>query len=321
MSNNDQGSPNKKVRKPAAKAPRPGEKEVKSERSKAKGEQIEKTPSADCPTPPKKELQIPHSDLVNKSEIENPKSEIEQMEVHHHPDLHHKSKAWKEYLIEGFMIFIAVMMGFIAENIRESITNSEHARELTQQLVQDLKTDTANLNGIYAAETGIIKKNDTLFNLLQQPLAKADTKRIQKLIADSHSLFLFSPSEGAIGAIKNELHLKQFSNSEILSYVGRYAFHKGLLLTAQEITLKYQRTYLDPFLTAHFTPANLKASFKSGATPNAEMRNLTQDDLNQLAADMVLIRVNTDELLRHNREAKEDAVKMLQYVNEHYGLE
>ena len=219
------------------------------------------------------------------------------------------------------MIFIAVMIGFIAENIRESITNSEHARELTLQLVQDLKTDTTNLNGIYAAETGIIKKNDTLFNLLQQPLAKADTKRIQKLIEDSHSLFLFSPSEGAIGAIKNELHLKQFSNSEILSYVGRYAFHKGLLLTAQEITLKYQRTYLDPFLTAHFTPANLKAVFSHGVMPSAQMRNLTQDDLNQLAADMVLIRVNTDELLRHNREAKEDAVKMLQYVNKHYGLE
>ena len=43
----------------------------------------------------------------------------EQMEVHHHPQLDHKHKPWKEYLLEGLMIFIAVMMGFIAENIRE----------------------------------------------------------------------------------------------------------------------------------------------------------------------------------------------------------
>ncbi len=53
------------------------------------------------------------------------------MEVQHHPQLEHKHKAWKEYLLEGFMIFIAVMMGFIAENIREDITNREHVKQLT----------------------------------------------------------------------------------------------------------------------------------------------------------------------------------------------
>lgn len=41
------------------------------------------------------------------------------MEVHHHPDLHHKPKKQKEYLLEFLMIFLAVTMGFIAENIRE----------------------------------------------------------------------------------------------------------------------------------------------------------------------------------------------------------
>jgi hypothetical protein len=294
----------KPVKKTEGGTPKPGGRSQKPE-EKVKPEN---PPTADRPAP----TELPTA---------NSKLPTEQMEVHHHPDLEHKPKPWKEYLLEGFMIFIAVMMGFIAENIRESITNSQHASELTAQLVQDLKTDTTNLNNIHIAETGIIKKNDTLFELLQQPLAKVDARQIQKLIAGSHSLYLFSPSEGAIGAIKNELHLKQFSNSDILSYIGRYAFHKGLLITTQDITLKYQRTYLDPFLTAHFTPANLKAVFSHRATPSAQMRNLTQDDLNQLAADMVLIRVNTDELLRHNREAKDDAVKMLQYVQEQYGVE
>jgi hypothetical protein len=320
MSNNDQGSPNKKVRKPAANAPKPGSqaKGIPRKVSKKREEKEVKALPPGGEQPPVAARPAPTE--TKELPTENHPLPTEEMEVHHHPDLHHKAKPWKEYLLEGFMIFIAVMMGFIAENIRESITNSQHARELTLQLVQDLKTDTVNLNDIYAAETGIIKKNDMLFNLLQQPMAKIDTRQIQKLIADSHSLFLLNPSEGAIGAIKNELHLKQFSNSEILSYIGRYAFHKGLLLTAQEITLKYQRTYLDPFLTAHFTPVNLKAAFSNGSTPNAQMRNLTQDDLNQLAADMVLIRVNTDELLRHNREAKNDAVNLLQYVNKQYHL-
>lgn len=41
------------------------------------------------------------------------------MEVHHHPDLHHKPKKRKEYFLEFLMIFLAVTMGFIAENVRE----------------------------------------------------------------------------------------------------------------------------------------------------------------------------------------------------------
>ncbi len=34
------------------------------------------------------------------------------MEVHHHP--HVEKKSFKEYFLEGLMIFLAVTMGFIA---------------------------------------------------------------------------------------------------------------------------------------------------------------------------------------------------------------
>lgn len=40
------------------------------------------------------------------------------MEVHH-PHVPTHSKPWKEYLLEGLMIFIAVTLGYGAENIRE----------------------------------------------------------------------------------------------------------------------------------------------------------------------------------------------------------
>ena len=44
------------------------------------------------------------------------------MEVHHHS---HHPKKWKEYLTEFLMLFLAVSMGFIAENVREKHTESE----------------------------------------------------------------------------------------------------------------------------------------------------------------------------------------------------
>ncbi|HWZ02482.1 MAG TPA: hypothetical protein VNX40_02665, partial [Mucilaginibacter sp.] len=148
--------------------------------------------------------------------------------------------------------------------------------------------------------------------------AKADTKEIQKFAIDSHSIWLFHPSGGAIAAIKNELHLKKFSDSKIISYIARYEEHIELIHAAQDIALVYQRNYLDPFLSLHFTPANLNAAFNNTVIPNGQMRNLTQVDMTQLAADMVLIKANTNEMIRDNKWLKEDAINLLQYVRKQY---
>ena len=236
------------------------------------------------------------------------------MEVHHHPDLHHRKKPWKEYLLEGLMIFIAVMMGFIAENIREDITNSQHAHELTAQLVSDLKADTTCLNKVIDEQTKIRQANDSLITLLQRPLASADLNRIQRLIITSHNLWAFHPAGGAIGAIKNELHLKQFAHSQLISHIADYEGNIDLLHTAQDIYLQYQHNMLDAFLREHFTPGNLLAAFNHKPLPDAQMRNLTQAGLTQLAADMVLIRVVSAEVVRDDLSAKENAVNLLKYT-------
>ena len=70
------------------------------------------------------------------------------MEVHHHPDLHHKKKNFKEYFLEFLMIFLAVTLGFIAENIREHINESTQGKQYIQSLVEDLESDTARMNDI-----------------------------------------------------------------------------------------------------------------------------------------------------------------------------
>jgi len=330
-------SPAAESRKPKAESATPKVEEVKGERQKAKGKSA--TPNAEKPAPTRVvtnadspvEQSVPEH--IQKSDPdsyrdEHPKlpleqsekSEIQNMEVHHHPQLDHSPKPIKEYLLEGFMIFIAVMMGFIAENIREYIDNNEQVKHLTTQLVQDLKADTVQLNAHTLDEDSILMYNDTLLTLLQQPLAKADTRRIQKMAARSHSMWLFHPSAGAIAAIKNQLHLKQFSNSDIIGYFDTYERHIELVHTDQDVNLQYQRTYLDPFLTAHLTPANMVAAF-GNSKPTAPMRNLTQADLDQLATDMVLIRLITTEIIADNKQLKVDAVSLMNYVKKQYNPE
>ncbi|HEY4876641.1 MAG TPA: hypothetical protein VIH86_13775 [Puia sp.] len=68
------------------------------------------------------------------------------MEVHHHPDIHHKRKQFKEYFLEFLMIFLAVTMGFFAENVREYFTDKEKQKQFIQSFYEDLKIDTARLS-------------------------------------------------------------------------------------------------------------------------------------------------------------------------------
>ncbi len=66
------------------------------------------------------------------------------MEVHHHP--HVAKKNFKEYLLEGLMIFLAVSMGFIAENIREHLSDNKKENEYIRSFCEDLKADTGRIN-------------------------------------------------------------------------------------------------------------------------------------------------------------------------------
>ena len=102
------------------------------------------------------------------------------MEVHHHPDLHHKKKKFTEYLLEFLMIFLAVTLGFFAESFRESISNHEKAVLYMHSLRTDVVKDTTQLNEEikYAVElsTGL----DSLFKCLHS-----------KVLTDSVQLRLY----------------------------------------------------------------------------------------------------------------------------------
>ena len=88
------------------------------------------------------------------------------MEVHHHPDLHHKRKHFKEYFLEFLMIFLAVTMGFFAESYREHLSDRSKEKEYAASLSEDLKKDTSNLTiGILALQEKIIQL-DSLVMLL-----------------------------------------------------------------------------------------------------------------------------------------------------------
>src|SRR5215831_6675005 len=93
------------------------------------------------------------------------------MEVHH-PKI--EKKNFKEYVFEGLMIFLAVMLGFFAESLREHISDQSKEREYISSLRQDLAADTVNINSFISGFTGRIYIYDTLIHSLQNPVNVPD---------------------------------------------------------------------------------------------------------------------------------------------------
>jgi hypothetical protein len=101
------------------------------------------------------------------------------MEVHHHPDLHHRRKKWKEYFLEFLMIFLAVTLGFFAETVREKISEKHRENDYIVGLINNVENDTSGLNGL-------IDRNDL------------ELRGIDSLLKVSKSNFLNIPVQDSI---------------------------------------------------------------------------------------------------------------------------
>jgi hypothetical protein len=81
----------------------------------------------------------------------------------HHPKV--EKKNLKEYLLEGLMIFLAVTLGFLAENLREHFTERSKERQYIVGFIRNLKDDTADLRHVIESDRKQVKGLDTMLNL------------------------------------------------------------------------------------------------------------------------------------------------------------
>ena len=87
------------------------------------------------------------------------------MEVHAHT--HTPRKKWTHYLWEFLMLFLAVFCGFLAENQREHMIENQREKQYIHSIIQDLKTDTANISEMLIKFEVIKKGCDSILNSFQ----------------------------------------------------------------------------------------------------------------------------------------------------------
>ena len=86
------------------------------------------------------------------------------MEVHQHT--HTPRKKWTHYFWEFLMLFLAVSLGFYAENLREGILHKKEVKTHMNSLVSDLQTDIVLFDSVIDRNSYGAAMADSLIELL-----------------------------------------------------------------------------------------------------------------------------------------------------------
>ena len=183
---------------------------------------------------------------VEQSELSTINHEsLTNMEVHHHPDLHHKPKKWKEYFLEFLMIFLAVTMGFFAENIREHFTERTKEKEYMHSLSKDLESDSALINETNSYNTRMFKADSSLLVLLQFPNKDSITlAKIYELYPATTNFDTQINDPKTFEQLKGTGDFRLIKNKPILDSIAKYYQYISVTKTFRdEIQSQLQLTY------------------------------------------------------------------------------
>jgi hypothetical protein len=162
------------------------------------------------------------------------------MEVHAHT--HTARKKWTHYFWEFLMLFLAVFCGFLAENQREHMIEHQREKKYIRSLIQDLKTDTANLGSYTVKRAEKRISMDSLTILLttgQHKQMGNETYYFARLVYDGAP---FVSTDGTIQQLKAG-NLRLIRNENVVDAILDYDTRVKALKEWDEADNKIRSTF------------------------------------------------------------------------------
>lgn len=139
-----------------------------------------------------------------------------------------ENKNWKVYLFEFFLLLMAVILGFLADNLREEHADRELGKAYVQAFFEDLKNDTARISNVIRYEEEKIRILDgtaPCFDSVMGRPSKADCLAL--LIRNSIVSTPFTITERTL----NQLNMGGFRllEKDDTDHITRYITYYDLL--------------------------------------------------------------------------------------------
>ena len=176
------------------------------------------------------------------------------METHSH-DLHKApGHGWKHYLFEFFMLFLAVLLGFFAENMREQHAEAERAGQLAKSLYEELKADSVVMQTTMQNRW----RRDSALNYLKNFYTDSSLADCSKSFAinffyvyATSSISVFEPNDAILQQLKNSGSLRYFKSMELQKLVDNLSVRVNYVRARNQIEWTFYNEHLLPFIQSH----------------------------------------------------------------------
>lgn len=173
------------------------------------------------------------------------------MEVHAHS--HTERKKWYHYIWEFLMLFLAVTLGFLVENLREHSIEHQRLIRFTKQLVRGFGSDTVKQNEVI----NLLSKKERSFDSLRYFLAmpKDDSIKWMGIYRNMWGLenaYRYSYNRSAHDQISNSGSLRLFTNDLIVDSLTLYETNEISSTMRRNAEIDYIVGIITPFLNTHF---------------------------------------------------------------------
>ena len=242
------------------------------------------------------------------------------MEVHHHP--HVEKKSFKEYLLEGLMIFLAVSMGFIAENIREYLSEREREHVYMQNMTVDLQSDTLMYSNNKKNLAESLQMFDSLINILSRNAGERNINKAYyyaRLITAKFDKLVFK--EGTYDQMKSSGDLRLIHHKNVADNVANY-YNTIKIINSQNNITDYRTNEYMILANKIFDAKTMLQIFKDRKVPiNSKLIIDDYKVINEFLMQAQYFYGSLFLLAKWGSERNEKAKQLLELINKEYHLE
>ena len=220
------------------------------------------------------------------------------------------------------MLFLAVFLGFLAENVREHQVEKEREKQFAKQLLDDMRADSLFFTKRIALVNKMLKKHQQFYQLMTGPVRPSDKDILSNCLPILYT-FDVLVTTGTYNQMKASGGLRYIRNQILTNALQKY--YEVLLprvIRGSDFEVSYYTNHIDPFVLKHFRVQDFDFTADSVKTSIPILLNRTnqtdQELLNIIEGYSSLHKMTLDRLMS---PAAENLNKLIDLVKKEYRLQ
>lgn len=163
-------------------------------------------------------------------------------------------KSWRKYLFEFILIFLAVFLGFLADNIRENYGEEQQSIALAKSLYEELKNDSITIESKIKGRHEKEKAIKYMINFFRDSSLTSKSKDLPYNFIwamTARSPVIFTPRTVVLEQLKSSGSLRYFKNNRLQKLIGDLSVTIDYIGVRQDYEASIFQTYIEPIMTDH----------------------------------------------------------------------